>query len=95
LNPWIDPRIGLPKPERARASLPAHDREQKPYGRPQLWAFDGPIDDDGKPLRLFVPGEEKGGDYVRCTTDPVTAVAQAEDRYAVDADRGRDAAIPT
>ncbi len=108
-NPWVDPRVADVQPEQARAYLLAHGWEQRPFPRPELWAFDGPPDDDGTPIRLFSPSAREGSDYADCVARLVTALAAIEDRRAVEvlndmlapangppangADRGRDAAV--
>jgi hypothetical protein len=83
LNPWIDPRVGEVQPEQARAYMLAHGWEPKPFPRPELWLFEGPPDDDGRPIRLFVPSERKGTDYLECIARLITTLAVIEDRYAV------------
>jgi hypothetical protein len=109
LNPWIDPRVSEVQPEQARAYLLAHGWEQKPFPRPEMVLFEGPPDDDGRPIRMFVPSERKGSDYLECIASLVTALAVIEDRGAATvltdmlaaangspangADRGRDAAV--
>jgi hypothetical protein len=84
MSPWIDPRVNEVRPEQARAYMLAHGWEPKPFPRPEVVLFEGPLDDDGRPIRLFVPSERKGTDYLECIARLITTLAILEDRLAVD-----------
>ncbi len=84
MNPWVDPRLKDVRPEQARAYLLAHHWALKPFPRPEVWVFEGPPDDDGRPIRLFVPSSPAGSDYLQRMYEAVTALAILEDRHAAD-----------
>src|SRR2546423_1551782 len=84
LNPWVDPQVSEVQPEQAHAYLLAHGWEQKPFPRPEMVLFEGPLDDDGRPIRLFVPSERKGSDYLECIARLITTLAILEDRLAAE-----------
>jgi hypothetical protein len=84
MNPWVDPRLKDVRPEQARAYMLAHGWKQKPFPRPQVWLFEGPLDDDGQPIPLVVPSEPVGSDYLQRIYELVTTLAILEDRLAVD-----------
>jgi hypothetical protein len=83
LDPWIDARVSDVQPEQARTYVLTHGWVQKPFPRREMWLFEGPLDDEGQPIRLFVPSERNGSDYPECIARLVTALAVIEDRYAV------------
>lgn len=82
-NPWIDPRVKLVRPEQARAYLLARGWTQRPFTRPQIQLFEGPLDDDRRPIPVAVPCAEAASDYADAVVHLVTSIAQIEDRYAV------------
>jgi hypothetical protein len=84
MNPWVDPRLKDVRPEQARAYMLAHGWEQKPFPRPEMWLFEGPPDDDGQPIPLFVPSTAEGSDYLQRIYELVTALAIIEDRLAIE-----------
>jgi hypothetical protein len=68
----------------AQAYLKQHGWKLHPSPRPQVQYWAGPLADDGEPILVEVPLLERARDYVDCVTDLITALAQVEDRYAVE-----------
>jgi hypothetical protein len=83
-SPWIDPRVQQVRVADMRSYLLDHGWKPKPSPRPQIDLFEGPLDDDGKPIVLLVPATKKGRDYFQRIIELISSLAVIEDRYAVD-----------
>jgi hypothetical protein len=84
LNPWVDPRVRLVRPDHAKAYLFQKGWKHRPYARPQVLLFEGALSDDGNPIVQIVPLIEEADDYVEAVIRLITNLALLEDRYAVD-----------
>ncbi len=83
LSPWIDPRVEKVRAANARAYMLRHGWNQRPFPRPELLLFAGPLADDGEPIELAVPATEGPSDYVQRIIELITSLAVLEDRPAV------------
>lgn len=83
-NPWVDPRVQTVRVPAIRNYMARKGWNLLPSTRPQILVFEGPLDDDGQPIRQMVPALEQGNDYAPCVADLITNLARLEDRYAVE-----------
>jgi hypothetical protein len=81
---WIDPRVVRVKVAGAKAYLLRHGWRQKPFPRPEVLVFEGPMADDGTPLTQRLPAAEHYTDYRMCMEDLIGTLGAIENRYAVE-----------
>ena len=81
---WIDPRINQVKVPGARAYLLAHGWRPKPFPRPEVLVFEGPMADEGHPITLILPSGEHFIDYRLRIEELISALGVIEKRYAVE-----------
>jgi len=84
MSRWVDPRIRSVRVADVKDYLLRHRWRLKLYPRPELLVFEGPLDDDGKPIVQVLPSSETYADYNQRLLELVTALAIIEDRHAVD-----------
>ena len=60
---WIDPRIAQVTVSGARAYLLDHGWRPRPFPRPEVLVFEGPISDEGRPFVQILPSSDKFVDY--------------------------------
>jgi hypothetical protein len=58
--------------------------KQVPFKRPELLVFEGPCDDDGKPIIQVIPRSEHSSDFNMRARELVDALSVIEDRPASD-----------
>ena len=63
-----------------RAYLLAKGWKTKPFKRPQVIYFEGPVDDDGRPLVLLLPASEHLRDYPLRIEEIVNTLSILENR---------------
>ena len=80
---WIDPRIALVKVAGAKAYLLDHGWRPRPYPRPEVLVFEGPLADDGTPIVQILPALEEVADYRMRIEDLISALGIIENRWAV------------
>ena len=81
---WVDPRIQSVRVADVRQYLRDHGWNPKPYPRPELLVFEGPLDDESEPIIQIIPASEKSIDYrLRCV-DLITSLSVLEDRHPVE-----------
>ena len=80
---WVDPRVASVKVADLRSYLEAHGWKLKPFPRPQVLKYEGPLDDEGQPIVLIAPASEKLSDYRRGVVDIITSLSALEDRQPV------------
>jgi len=61
-----------------------HGWQRREYPRPELQLFEGPITDDGDPIRQYVPQVVEADDFRKCILDVISNLARIERRYAVE-----------
>lgn len=83
-NPWIDARIRQVRTADAEAYLVRHGWTRRPFNRPQMLLYEGPLADDGKPLVQAVPAGEPDGEYIQCMLELISSLAVIEARPALD-----------
>jgi hypothetical protein len=81
---WVDPRIQSVRVADVKHYLLRHHWKIKPYPRPELLVFEGPLDDNGQPIIQVLPSEEHFVDYQQRLLELISSLAVIEDRYAVD-----------
>ena len=81
---WIDPRIAQVSVAGARRYMVDHGWRLKPFPRPEVLVFEGPMADEGHPISLIVPSSEKFIDYRMRIEDLISALGVIENRYAVE-----------
>ena len=57
---WIDPRIAKVTVAGARAYLLEHGWRPKPFPRPEVLLFEGPMADEGHPIEQILPASKSG-----------------------------------
>ncbi len=82
LDPWIDPRLSGVRPAEVRSYLARQGWALKSYPRPELLVFEGPSDDDGKPIVQVLPASQEAADYAQRLLELITALALIEGRPA-------------
>ena len=83
-NPWIDPRHRLVTKDQVTQYMEDHGWHRREYPRPELQLFEGPLADDGDPIRQYVPQVEEADDFRTCMLDLISNLARIERRYAVE-----------
>ncbi len=83
INPWIDPRVDSVRAVDAQSYMLRHGWTPRPFPRPEVLIFQGPLADDGELIELVVPAEEGASDYGQCIISLITSLATLEDRPAV------------
>ncbi len=58
--------------------------KQVPFKRPELLVFEGPCDDDGKPIIQVIPRSEHSSDFNMRARELVDALSVIEDRPSSD-----------
>lgn len=81
---WIDPRIDRVSVDNVRAYLEDRGWRLQAFPGPELLVFEGPNDDDGKPILQVVPSSERFKDYRMRVENLIGALSVIEDRPAVD-----------
>lgn len=81
---WVDPRMERVRVDDVRAYLEAHGWVQKPYPRPELLVFEGPLDDGGEPIVQVLPSSERLADYRLRVEELIASLSVLEDRPAVE-----------
>jgi len=105
---WVDPRINSVRVADVVGYLTSRGWKPRPYPRPELLVFEGPLNDDGEPIVQVLPSEESLLDYRMRVEELIAALGVLENRPADDvltdmltpadgapangADRSRDAA---
>jgi hypothetical protein len=84
LSRWVGPRICSVRVADVRSYLSGRGWKPKPYPRPELLVFEGPLADNGAPIVQVLPAEERFADYQQRLVELVTALAVIEDRPAAD-----------
>ncbi len=84
LSRWVGPRIRSVRVADVRSYLSRHGWKPKPYPRPELLFFEGPLADNGEPIVQVLPAEERFADYQQRLVELITALAVIEDRPAAD-----------
>lgn len=82
-NPWIDPRVSQVTAENVRAYLISRGWQLRTPARGNLLVFTGPLDDNGQPIELVLPAQERFRDFRMRVEDLVGALGVIEGRYAV------------
>ncbi len=77
---WKDPRVRQVKPGASCAYLLAHGWKPRPYPRPQVRVFNGPLLDNGQPIVAVMPASPEGSDYHLAVADMIGFLARREKR---------------
>ena len=83
-NPWVDPRIASVRPAAVQSYLLRRGWKRQPFPGPELWVFEGPLDDDGEPIIQVIPSSESLRDFRLRTEELIGAMSILEDRPAVE-----------
>src|SRR4051812_45571296 len=81
---WVDPRVERVTVAAFRSYLLKRGWRPKPFPRPEVLVFEGPPDDEGKPIELWVPGLESAPDYRWLVGHRIGGLGRIENRYAGD-----------
>ena len=81
---WIDPRIDGVTVAGAKAYLLDHGWCPRPFPRPEVLVFEGPLADDGTPIVLILPGSDIFVDYRMRMEELIGALGAIENRPAVE-----------
>jgi hypothetical protein len=77
---WVDPRIQLVRVAGVRAYLLGRGWRLQPYPGPELLVFEGPADDDGRPIVQVLPSSEEMRDFNLRVEELIGALGILEDR---------------
>src|SRR5262245_5542214 len=80
---WVDPRVNDVRVADMRAYLARRSWKEKLHPQPGLLVFEGPLDDDGKPIIQILPSSESSLAYRQRLIELITSLAVIEDRLAV------------
>jgi hypothetical protein len=78
--PRSDPLVSAIQVADLRAYLLSKGWQPKAFQRPQVLYFEGPADDEGKPIVLLVPASEQLRDYPQRVEEIVNSLAVIEQR---------------
>ena len=81
---WIDPRIDGVTVAGAREYLLDHGWRPRPFPRPEVLVFEGPMSDEGRPFVLILPGSDIFVDYRMRIEELIGALGAIENRPAVE-----------
>lgn len=81
---WVDPRVGSVTVAGIRSYLLTRGWRPAAYPGPELLVFEGPPDDDGKPIIQVVPSSERMSDFRMRVEELIGALGVIEDRPARD-----------
>ncbi len=70
--------------EAIRAYLVSHGWQQVAFKRPELLVFEGPCDDDGKPIIQVIPRSEQSSDFDTRARELLDTLSVIENRPAAD-----------
>lgn len=84
LRRWVDPRLWTVRVRDVRSYLERKGWNPCAATRPHQLAFEEPGTHPDGPARLYLPDSEQFSDYPQRLLEVVTAIAELEDRYAVD-----------
>jgi hypothetical protein len=77
---WVDPRVDLVTPEAAAAYLERRGWRRKPFPRPEVMLYEGPLADDGERIDLAVPAKAGGSRYPLSIEELIGSLAVIENR---------------
>ncbi len=77
---WIDPRISLVRVAGLRSYLLGRGWRPQSYPGPELLVFEGPADDDGRPIVQVLPSSEQMRDFGLRVEELIAALSILEDR---------------
>jgi hypothetical protein len=80
---WVDPRVASVRVAGLCAYLASHGWVRKPFPRPKVFVYEGPADDEGEPIELWVPASEQFSDFWYQIVRVITTLCVLEDRHAV------------
>jgi hypothetical protein len=92
---WLDPRIDRLTVADVRTYLLNKGWRLQAFPGPELLVFEGPKDDDGKPIVQVLPSSERLRDYRMRLEDLIGALGVIEGRPAVDIVSDMLAGTPT
>ena len=81
---WIDPRIDGVTVAGARAYLLDHGWRPRPFPRPEVLVFEGPMSDEGRPIVQILPSGEHFVDYRMRMEELIGALGAIENRPAAE-----------
>ncbi len=79
---WVDPRLPLVRVASVRSYLLSRGWRPQPYPRPELLVFEGPADDDGRPIVQVLPSAEQMRDFPLRVEELIASLSILEDRPA-------------
>src|SRR5262245_3810522 len=80
---WVDPRVATVRIDQPTAYLGDHGWEPRPFPRPEILLYEGPLDDDGEAITLWVPASEQLDDYRFGVARIITNLSVFEERHPV------------
>jgi hypothetical protein len=80
---WVDPRVDQVRVANAQSYMLRNGWKRRPYPRPELLVFEGPLDDDGNEIIQVIPSSERAGDYRLRVVQLIDALSVFEDRSCV------------
>lgn len=81
---WVDPRLPLVRVAGVRSYLLGRGWRLQPHPAAELLVFEGPADDEGKPIVQVLPSSEQMRDFPLRVEELIAAVSILEDRPARD-----------
>jgi hypothetical protein len=81
---WLDPRIGSVRVADIREYLLHKGWKPVASHQPGFLVFEEPAEVEGGPLYQWVPESEQGRDYIQRIYELIAAIAEVEDRSAVE-----------
>jgi hypothetical protein len=91
--PTVDPLINAVRVADLRTYLLGRGWKIKPFPRSQVIYFEGPLDDEGKPITLLVPASERLRDYELRVSEIIEALSAIEGKP--EAEIARSVITPT
>jgi hypothetical protein len=79
---WVDPRLPLVRVAGVRSYLLSRGWRPQPYPKPELLVFEGPADDDGRPIVQVLPSSEQMRDFPLRVEELIASLSILEDRPA-------------
>lgn len=81
---WVDPRLEMVTVSGLCSYLLARGWRQRTYPGPELLVFEGPADDDGRPIVQVLPSSERMLDFRMRAEELIAALGALEERPARD-----------